>query len=271
MKKVSTTNITKNEKRMKMIEELYHQGDFIAALSEVNHYLSLNPNDFNALLLHGKLLRMLKLNDEARLSLISLFPYLNNKQDKIKVLIELIYLEIYERNYLDAYSYLERLQKLNCTFTNSLNIELASIYLLHQTGMNTKISANEQKNYFEQQISFYQEREFLKRLLSNNNGGFPRFDDAIDLEDLYNRIKEVLPYAKITPTYNLFDTYIFYCPLVGYNVDGVCDYVKVLAYRDNSGYHLLEILPFRVNKYKNYINDLVDLEYQKEFQKNLLN
>jgi tetratricopeptide (TPR) repeat protein len=135
MKKLLTTNITKNEKRMNEIEALYHQGDFADSLDKINHYLSLNPNDFNALLLRGKLLRMLKLNDEARSSFISLFPYLYTKEEKIKALIELIYLEIYERNYLIAYSYLKRLQKFNRPFYNSINIELANIYLLHQTGM----------------------------------------------------------------------------------------------------------------------------------------
>jgi hypothetical protein len=149
-------------------------------------------------------------------------------------------------------------------------MELASIYLLHQSGMNAEIRNIEKINYFEQQIFFYQESEFLKRLLSNNKGSFPRFDEAIDLEDLYNRIKAVLPDAKITPAYNVLDTYIFYCPLVGYNVDGICDYVQVLAFTDGSGTHLLEILPFRVNKYKSYINDLVDLEYKNELEKTLI-
>jgi tetratricopeptide (TPR) repeat protein len=257
--------IAKNDnKKIILIEELYNRGDFSEALKEIKDYLSIYPDDLKILFFRGKVLRMLKANDEARLSFISLFPYIiNNREYKIKVLVELVYLEMYERNYLDAYSYLKRLQKLNCSFLNSLNIALASIYLSHQTKMNN-IEESNKKNYFEQQICCYQENIFLKRLLEYQDG-YRKFNEDINLEELFNRIKNVISLANITPAYNVFDTYIFYYPLVGFDMDEICDYIKVLAYQDDLGIHVLEITPFKVDKYKNYINDLIDLECQKEY------
>ena len=97
------------------------------------------------------------------------------------------------------------------------------------------------------------------------NEDFRRFSPTVDFALLFDQIKGVISLAKITPAYNVFDTYIFHYPFVGYDEEGILDYIQVLAYSDINGIHILEISPYRVQRYKKYVNDLVDLEYQKEY------
>lgn len=260
--------VTKNEnKKLLTVEALYEEGEFLQALNELERYLVLYPRDLKALFLRGKMYRMLQSPNEARSVFLQLFPYISeNKEYKVKILTELLYLEIQERNYLSAYSYLGRLQKI----TNSvkgLNFDLAEVYLKHQSGMQD--SVEDKFNYFEKQIVSYDEEKCLKRLLFNNKSysststNFRHFSLSLDLKDLYDQIKNVLPLATITPAYNVFDTYIFSYPNAGYDEEGTLDYLQVLAYSDIEGVHILEISPFRAKKYKSYVNDLLDLEYQK--------
>lgn len=266
--------VSKNEnKKIINIEELYNKGDFLEALKEVEHYLDLYPRDLKALYLKGKLFRMIKFNDKAASLFIKLFPYIRgNKEYEIKVLVELIYLEIYERNYLAAYSYLERLKKVAIfNSVKSLNIELAEVFLRHQIGMPVSSSSDRKESYFESQILNYNENALIKRMRSNNginikDGDFRRFDKDVDLTILLEQIKNIISIAKITPAYNVFDTYIFHYPNIGYDDTGALDYVQVLAYlRYDGEIKILEISPYRVHRYKSYINDLIDLEYQKMF------
>lgn len=265
--------VTKNEnKKMIYIEELYDRGEFLKALKEIESYLALYPRDLKALYLQGKMLRMLKHNNEAREAFIKLFPYITeNKEYEKKILIELIYLGIYERNYLDAYSYLERLEKV-VSFGNTkcLNMGLVKVFLKRQLGMKIEPDETKKSNYFEAQLLNYSEDRALKRLQQSNEN-YRHFYDDVDVRDLFVQINSVISIAKITPAYNVFDTYIFYYPEAGYDEEGVLDYVQVLAYTDDfDNVKILEISPFRVKKYKEYINDLIDLEYQKEYLEDIL-
>lgn len=260
--------VTKNEnKKLLFIEALYEEGEFLKALNELERYLLLYPRDLKALFLRGKMFRMLQSPNEARNVFLQLFPYISeNKEYKVKILTELLYLEIQERNYLAAYSYLERLQRIT-DFVKGLNFDLADVYLKHQAKMEERVQ--DKANYFEKQIKCYDEESCIQRLLSNNAScqkkvGFRRFSSSLDLLELYEQIKEVLPFATITPAYNLFDTYIFDYAEAGYDEEGTLDYLQVLAYtNENEEVSILEISPFRAKKYKSYVNDLVDLEYQK--------
>lgn len=273
--------VAKNEnKKLINIKELYNNGDFERALCEVERYLKLYPCDLIALYYKGKILRMLKMFDQAKEVFLNLFPYISeNREYKIKVLVELIYLEIYRRDYLTAFSYLERLEKVREFKTiKNMNIDLVKMFLLNQLGI---CDNNEEKktNYFEQQVVSYDENKFLNRLLMNNmsekekDENFRKFYDDVDLKDLYSEILNVISIAKRTPTYNVFDTYFFYYPKSGFDKYGDLDYVQVLAYRNDKGnICILEISPYRVDKYKNYVNDIVDLEYAKNdlYNQNLL-
>lgn len=227
-------------KKIQKIENFYNNGNFVAALNEVEHYLTLYPRDLKVIFYKGKILRMLKMVDEAKNVFLELLPNVQYSEYEAKILIELVYLEIYNRNYLSAYSYLKRLQK-SYGFENAkgLNIDLAEIYLCHQC--NIEIESNRENNYFGKQVIEYSEDRFMKRLLNNNLSsmqileGFRRFSDNVDLEDLYERIKNVISLARVTPAYNVFDTYIFEYPDVGYDDDGELNHVQVLAYTDVGG------------------------------------
>jgi len=272
--------VAKNEnKKLINIKELYDNGNFERALCEIKNYLNLYPYDLIGLYYKGKLLRMLKMFDQSKEVFLELFPYISeNREYKIKVLVELIYLEIYRRDYLTAFSYLERLEKVR-EFKNikNMNIDLVKMYLLNQLGMDDKNTKIDKSNYFEQQIVSYDENKFLNRLLMNNmsnkenDENFREFQDDIDLKDLYSEILNVISIAERTPTYNVFDTYYFYYPEIGFDKDGLLDYVQVLAYTNSDGnVSILEISPYRIDKYKNYINDVIDLEYRKIDEDNQL-
>lgn len=260
-----------DNKKIKKIENFYNDGNFIAALKEIEHYLTLYPRDLKVLFYKGKILRMLKIVDGARNVFLELLPIVQYNEYESKILIELIYLEIYNRNYLSAYSYLKRLQK-SYDFKNikGLNFDLAEIYLCHQC--NIEIESSRENNYFGKQITDYSEERFMKRLLNNNLSsmqileGFRRFSGDVDLQDLYERIKGIISLARVTPAYNVFDTYIFEYPDVGYDEAGELNHVQVLAYTNvGGGVFILEISPFRVKRYKSYVNDIIDLECQLMF------
>ena len=268
--KLFTKNV--ENKKIKLIESFYDKGNFTAALNEIEHYLMLYPYDLKVLFFKGKILRMLKMVDEAKKEFLKLFSYVESGHEYgNKILVELIYLEMSSKNYLTAYSYLKRLQKsIGFKTINSLNMDLAEVYLKHQCGIS--IEDSKKNNYFGKQVMDYSEERFINRLLNNNVSSlqeserFRRFSSDVDLIDLYKRIKDVLPLASVTPAYNVFDTYIFEYPGAGFDDEGELNYIQVLAYNDvGGGVLILEISPFRVKRYKSYINDIVDLECQKYY------
>lgn len=261
-----------DDRKMNRIEDLYNRGEFLLALQEITHYLDLYPKDLKALYLRGKMLRLLKRTEEAREVFLMLFPFLlQSKEYQIKVLVELVYLEMQVKDYLSAYSYLERLERVLCFGeTKGLNISLAKSYLRYQLGM---AHEEAESNYFMEQVFHYDEARSKKRFLNQNFSASKKgensrlFSPDIDLEELYSVIQNVLPIATVTPTYNVFDTYIFEYPGVGYDEEGILNHVQVLAYSDvGGGVFLLEISPYRAKKYKCFVNDIVDLESQKECQ-----
>ncbi len=244
------------------IKKQYQIGNFFDALAIIEQCLSLFGFDLELLLWKGKMLRMLKQNKEAREVFLMLFPYIENSRNlKVQVLIELIYLEIYEREYLTAYSYLCRLEKICDRNTTTLNLELASIYLKVQAGLKISISSTNKPHYFEEQILDYREERFLNRLFQNNGVNSHEdkarhFHPEVDLEKLFRQIKTNITKAKRASTYNLFDTYFFKYPFVGFNKMEDLHELQVLSFQNGEGVHLLEISPYSVQKYKNDVNAL---------------
>ena len=138
------------------------------------------------------------------------------------------------------------------------------------------IIEREYYNYFERQVIAYDEAELLGHTtifnahqnLSDLNG-YIRFNSEIDINNLYEDIKKVISNSIKTPNYNLFDTYLFYYPNIGFAKDGAINHLKVLVYPNSDNFDIVEFAPYRIKYYQSFINDFFELQALEELKRSL--
>ncbi len=267
--------INKENKKGLHILDLFYQGKFDQALQEVCEYLQFYPHDLEFLCLYGKILRLLNKTREAKTCFCYLYEILKDKENyrsyKIQVLVELIYIAIFEKDYFNGYIYLKRLELIApAKEIKNLNLSLANIFFQKQLGMKI-ITPSLDTNYFSSQICHYDEAKAKSRLVQTNYQQYPNlesryYEEDLDLIGLFEDLTYVLDLAQKTPCYNVLDTYLFTCPDVGYDDEGILDNIQVLAYSWQGKNYILEMSPYRVTRYHLFINDINDLYYRQKLK-----
>lgn len=266
------------------IYELYKKGDFSFALKCLLAYVEKYPRDFDALLMQGKLLRLLKQNEEAKnvfFRILSLFKEKKNV-DISHVFYELVHLELDERNYKEAFTY------FNIAFSGRShcdiqNFKLLRFFLLNRLGLYDMSKESQGKklnredySYHERQILDYQEDDLWNYLKSVKEGvqrygtTFLKINEEVDYVFLGQRLKEILPYAVKCPDYGVFDSYIFSYPDFAEDENGEkIDYIRIFALQNDGEESIVDILPFQPYQYRTFINSIERLEAERLYDSKL--
>lgn len=275
----TTCNIAEKIK----IEKIFTQGKFHFALSCYQEYLEKYPKDRNASIWIGKLLRLLKNNSLAHESLEQALLEVKTQGEIDLVLIELIYLCLDEYEFKKAYQYFLLFQQIPVSNEKNiaLNTSLMRILLKKKLGIYSPNLKRDEYNYFERQFIQYQEEDLLSHIIVYNLYGKsafenenPRFQDDVNIYELLERIKMVLPISEKTPNYNVLDTYLFYYPNIEILKEESLNYLKVCVIPDKYDYQIVEFVPCKISNYKIYVNYFKKLETKQSFiykrEKNLL-
>lgn len=174
---------------------------------------------------------------------------------------ELVFLFIDISNFSAAYEHFLKYEEL-IEFYPCLcnkNTDLLRRFLKQQLGIYTPYARRNDYEYFERQITSYQERD----LFSYEKSLGYTFSRGMYL--LHKDLQNVLTQSVKTPNYSFFDTYWFYCPNVSLEKGRSYSYLKVMVLpsKENS-YSIVKFAPYKEHKAKLYVNDFESLKEEND-------
>ena len=248
-----------NMSALSMAYKKFNQYDIYYALSEVQKYLKKYPNDIKTIIFYCHIL--LKLNElelvQEYLNVVELLDKaLEYEQEILKIKL---YLNSYQGNFDECKKILQ-----NPTLSKKCRLSFLT-YLKKQLG-NLVIENIENEKYICKQINNYDEKmaiEHIKNHFNNNlceiNGVNSIFNDNFSLEDIVNKLKEILPNEQKLNSRGFENEYIFKYDKCR-TVSGVStDYFFVCAFQNTN--HIITMYPC-LNTGKLPFIDLND--YEKE-------
>lgn len=248
-----------NTSALNMAYEKFNQYDIYYALAEVQKYLKKYPNDIRTIIFYCHIL--LKINEleivQEYLNTIELLD--KSSEYESEILKIKLYLNSYQGNF-------DECKKILQNPISSRKCRLSFLtYLKKQLGNLAKENTKNEK-YICKQINSYDEQMAIEHIKKHFNNGLCEFDDinsifndSFPLEDIINKIKEILPNEQKINSRGFENEYIFKYDKCG-TVSGVStDYFFVCTIQNTN--HIITIYPC-LNTGKLPFTDLND--YEKE-------
>lgn len=241
------------------IRNLFKSNKYNAFIKEANEYLSLFPNDTHVRFMRAKAYRYLNRFDEC----IEDLKYNLNFDDQGYTLTELFYVYYYLNMYQEALKLLPELYERKNIKPHSLSI--AELVMKKQLGLEVNVKKGARCDYIKEQILDYNEDVVLSHISEHkdNKEEICRFNDNINLNYLFNLIRNNIDNTKKVNTEEILEFHYFGISNIGYIENNICNFIKVVVIPNTN--KIISMYPTdEVDA--NYITN-IEIDYNKLFKR----
>ena len=207
------------------IRNLFKSNKYDTFIKEANEYLSLFPNDVQVRFMRAKVYRHLNRFDEC----IEDLKYNLSFDDKEYSLTELFYVYYYLNMYKEALEHLPKLYEIKNIQPYSLSI--AELVMKKQLGLEVNLKKGSRCDYIKEQIFDYNEDAAFEHISEHkyNKEEKCRFNDNINLNYLFDLIRNNIDNTKKVNTEEILEIHYFGVSNIGYIENNICNFIKVVV------------------------------------------
>ena len=207
------------------IRNLFKSNKYNAFIKEANEYLSLFPNDTHVRFMRAKVYRYLNRFDEC----IEDLKYNLNFDVQGHTLTELFYVYYYLNMYQEVLELLPELYERKNIQPYSLSI--AELVMKKQLGLEVNVKKGARCDYIKEQILDYNEDVVLRHIMEHkdNKEEKCRFNDNINLNYLFDLIRNNIDNTKKVNTEEILEIHYFGISNIGYIENNICNFIKVVV------------------------------------------
>ena len=243
------------------IRNLFTDKKYKSVIKESTKYLEFFPNDIGVRFMRAKSYRHLEMFKEA----IDDLKYNLTLEDNGHSLTELYFIYYYLNMYNEAIELLPQLYlKKNI---NSYSVSISELVMKKQLGIDIKVKKDAKCDYIRSQIFNYSTSLAFSHIkeghLNENSDRLSKYNENIDLDYLFDLIRNNLSNGKKVNTEEMLEIYYFGISNIG-NVNGATsNFIKVVVVPNTS--NIITMYPVNSVDF-NYISN-VDVDYDKLFSK----
>jgi len=242
------------------IQKLFIEVKNSSFLKEAKEYLYLFPNDTDVRLMRAKVYRKAKEYDKA----IEDFKYILNIKINENALANLYYLYYHLYMYKEALDILPLLYETKCIKTHSLAI--MELVMKKQLGLDIDFKRGARCDYLKEQIVDYDEEKALQHIHTHLNyidDEKSCFNENIDLNYLFNSIKNNIDNENKANYNETLEIYYFGISNIGYLNNTICNFIKVIVIPNTN--KIVNMYPVNIVACESIIN--INIDYEKLIKK----
>lgn len=257
------------------IRNLYKAEKYNVLIKRASEYLNLYPDDINVRFMRAKAYRELKMFDESINDLKynlgitdsnSIQMLIKNKQDIDEHSLSALYFNYYYLNrYESALELLPLMYHTNCLKNHSVFISELIMRVQLGQKVNIDINKNLYSLYTQNQVLNYSEEAALRHIKEHLNEKEDKstFNEGIDLDYLFNLIRNNLCRNKRANKQEILEIYYFSIANVGYFEGMNCSFIKVVVVPNTK--NIISMYP--TNEVEDNSISNVECDYKKLFPK----